>query len=97
LGRPVLDRTGLKGNYNFDLKWTPDVNSPGAMPGSMPGAETPPSDASGPSLFTAIQEELGLKVESAKDLEEVITIVHIENHRRISSATGHRVYAVMSG
>ncbi len=79
LGRPVLDQTGLKGYYNFDLKWTPDVNSPGAMPGSTPpGAETLPPDASGPSIFTAIQEQLGLKLESTKSTEEAIAIVHIE-------------------
>jgi bla regulator protein blaR1 len=78
LGRPVLDRTGLTGNYNFDLKWTPDVRTPGAMPGPAPGAEPPPSDASGPSIFTAIEDQLGLKLESTKDLEEAITIVHIE-------------------
>jgi bla regulator protein blaR1 len=78
LGRPVLDQTGLKGNYNFDLKWTPDVNSPGAMPGPSPAAETAPPDASGPSIFTALQEQLGLKLESTRGLEEAITIVHIE-------------------
>ncbi|SPE31551.1 hypothetical protein SBA5_890006 [Candidatus Sulfotelmatomonas gaucii] len=78
LGRPVVDQTGLTGNYSFDLKWTPDVNSPGAMPGPSPGAETPPPDASGPSIFTAIQEQLGLKLESTKGPEEAITIAHIE-------------------
>ena len=78
LGRPVLDQTGLKGNYNFDLKWTPDVNSPGAMPGPTPAAETTSPDASGPSIFTAVQEQLGLKLESTKSSEESFAIVHIE-------------------
>lgn len=78
LGRPVLDQTGLKGNYNFDLQWTPDVDSPGAMPGPSPGTEATPPDTVGPSIFTAIQEQLGLKLEPTKDLEEAITIVHVE-------------------
>jgi bla regulator protein blaR1 len=78
LGRPVLDQTGLKGNYNFELKWTPDLNSPETTPGPSPATETAPPDASGPSLFTAIQEQLGLKLESTKAPEEAISIVHIE-------------------
>jgi bla regulator protein BlaR1 len=78
LGRPVLDQTGLDGNYNFELKWTPDTNSSGAMTEPSPGAEAPPPDASGPSIFTAIQEQLGLKLESTKASEEAIAIVHIE-------------------
>jgi uncharacterized protein (TIGR03435 family) len=73
-----LDQTGLKGNYNFDLKWTPEVNSPGAMQGPSPGAEAAPPDASGPSIFTAVQEQLGLKLESTKSSEEAITIAHVE-------------------
>jgi uncharacterized protein (TIGR03435 family) len=72
VGRPVLDQTGLTGNYNFDLKWTPDLNSQGAMPGPSPSAEAPPPDASSPSIFTAIQEQLGLKLESTKGPEEAI-------------------------
>jgi bla regulator protein blaR1 len=78
LGRPVLDRTGLEGNYNFDLKWTPDLNEPGAMPGPPPSAEAAQLGTSGPAVFTAVQEQLGLKLESTKDLEEAVQIAHIE-------------------
>lgn len=78
LGLPVLDRTGLKGNYSYDLKWTPEANSPGAMPGPPPDTEPATPDASGPSIFTAVQEQLGLKLESTKSSEEAITIIHIE-------------------
>ncbi|HEV2322350.1 MAG TPA: M56 family metallopeptidase [Terracidiphilus sp.] len=78
LGRPVLDETGLKGNYSFDLKWTPDLNKPRAMPGQSPGAEAALPDTSGPSIFTAVQEQLGLKLESRKSTEEAIAIVHIQ-------------------
>jgi bla regulator protein BlaR1 len=78
LGRPVLDQTGLKGDYSFDLKWTPDLNKPGAMPGQSPGAEAALHDSSGPSIFTAVQEQLGLKLESTKSTEEAMAIVHVE-------------------
>lgn len=78
LGRPVVDQTGLTGYYTFDLKWTPDLNSQGAMAGPSPSAEAPSPDASGPSIFTAIQEQLGLKLESTKGPEEAIAIVRVE-------------------
>jgi bla regulator protein BlaR1 len=79
LDRAVLDRTGLTGNYTFQLKWTPEVNPSGAMPGSQPGAETAqPSDNSAPSIFTALQEQLGLKLEPTKGPVEGLEIVHIE-------------------
>jgi bla regulator protein BlaR1 len=58
LGRPGVDRTGLKGNFDFKLEWTPDA---------------PQADPGGPSLFTAIQEQLGLRLESQKG--PVVTIV----------------------
>lgn len=78
LGRPVLDETGLKGKYNIDLTWTPDLNSPGMTPRPSSSAETaPPTDTSGPSIFTALQEQLGLKLEPTKGPVEVLEIVHI--------------------
>lgn len=84
LGQTVMDQTGLKGNYDFTLKWTPDPGSPGMMPGPPPGAgpgpdkQPPPPDASGPSLFTAVQEQLGLKLQSTKGAVSIIVIDHIE-------------------
>jgi bla regulator protein blaR1 len=76
LGRPVVDRTGLTGKYDVDLKWTPDLN--GSMaPGSPLTGATPP-DASGPSIFTAVQEQLGLKLEPSTGPEDALRIVHIE-------------------
>ena len=82
LGRTVLDQTGLKGKYDFALKWTPDQSSAGDVHGAdgvKPGAESaPPPDSSGPSIFTAIQEQLGLKLESTKGPVESIVIEHIE-------------------
>jgi uncharacterized protein (TIGR03435 family) len=67
LGRPVNDETGLNGQYDFTLLWTPDdTNSPAAL-----------ADATGPSLFTALQDQLGLKLESKKAPVETIVIDHI--------------------
>ena len=82
LGRTVLDQTGLKGNYDISLRWTPD-DSQAAMSqgpdGGKPGPDSAlPPDSSGPSIFTAIQEQLGLKLESTKGPVEIIVIDHIE-------------------
>ena len=81
LGRSVVDQTGLTGNYDYSLNWTPD-NAPPPMPGG--GPEGGPSrsdnagDAAGPSLFTAMQEQLGLKLEATKGMVDVIVIDHID-------------------
>lgn len=71
-GRPVVDRTGLTGTYDFSLKWTPE------LPGTGGGAQGPPPDNSGPSLFTALQEQLGLKLEPQKGSVEILRIDSIE-------------------
>jgi bla regulator protein blaR1 len=82
LGRNVVDKTGLKGNYDFTLQWTPDESRAAMSNGgddSKQGADnTPLPDSSGPSLFTALQEQLGLKLESQKGPVEIIAIDHIE-------------------
>ena len=82
VGRTVLDQTGLKGKYDIALKWTPDQSPAGMFQGpsgAKPSAEsTPPPDSSGPSIFTAIQEQLGLKLESTKGPAKAIVIDHIE-------------------
>lgn len=81
IGTLVVDKTGLKGEYDFTLKWTPD-ESQGQMfhgAGEPPrDAAPPPPDASGPSIFTAVQEQLGLKLESQKGPVDTIVIDHIE-------------------
>ena len=81
-GRTVLDKSGLKGEYDFKLQWTPE---PGQMNSMAPpaGAQPPPSAApvsetTGPSLTTAVQEQLGLKLESTKGPVEVIVVDHVE-------------------
>ncbi len=76
LGRTVLDRTGLKGQYDIKLEWTPE-DGPGHGPGDGPEA-APPPDTTGPSIFTALQEQLGLKLETQKGPVEIIVIDRIE-------------------
>lgn len=76
-GRTVVDRTGLTGSYQIDLKWTPtpDQLPPGPPP---PGVELPPVDPNGPSLFTALQEQLGLRLDSQRGPVDVLVIERIE-------------------
>jgi uncharacterized protein (TIGR03435 family) len=80
LGRPVIDRTGLKGNYDFKLTWTPDPGQAGGFGGPPPpGVEAPPPpDPNGPSIFTAVQEQLGLRLESQKGPVDLIVIDKVE-------------------
>jgi uncharacterized protein (TIGR03435 family) len=70
LHRAVVDKTGLAAKYDFTLKWARDEVQ------ASPGAEA--SDDAGPSIFTAIQEQLGLKLQPAKGPVEVLVIDHIE-------------------
>jgi bla regulator protein blaR1 len=81
LGRKVVDKTGLTGKYDFTLKWTPDESLGGAPRGPQSGqagvGDTAPADSS-PSLFTALQEQLGLKLESRKGPVEIVVIDHVE-------------------
>jgi uncharacterized protein (TIGR03435 family) len=81
LGRIVIDKTGLPGHYDFELKWTPDPGQPAAapLPPAPPGFELPPPpDPNGPSIFTALQEQLGLRLESQKAPVEFLVIDHVE-------------------
>lgn len=75
LGRVVIDKTGIQGRYDFALKWTPDTGAPPMNNGA--DASAPQPDA-GPSIFTAIQEQLGLKLESSKGPVQVLVIDHAE-------------------
>lgn len=70
VGRPVIDRTGLTGRYDFTLKWTP-------APGTG-GPSGPPVDPDAPSIFTAVQEQLGLKLEAGRGPVEVVVIDRLE-------------------
>ncbi|HEY4355770.1 MAG TPA: M56 family metallopeptidase [Acidobacteriaceae bacterium] len=61
VGRPVVDMTGLKDKYDFHLEWSPDTNQP-APPTPGGAANLPPADAGGLSIFSALQQQLGLKL-----------------------------------
>ncbi len=78
-GRIVVDRTGLAGAYDVDLNWTPDqIPRPaggGDQPVQVNGATVDPN---GPSLFTALQEQLGLKLESTKGPVDVLVVERAE-------------------
>ena len=77
LGRPVVDKTGLKGFYDIKLQWTPELGVGMGKPGD-PGPDPPPADTSGPSIFTAIQEQLGLRLDSAKGPVDVLIIDRVQ-------------------
>jgi uncharacterized protein (TIGR03435 family) len=76
LGRTVLDKTGLSGKFDISLEWSPDPSQ--AMQFAPDGPRPPPSDATGPSIFTALQEQLGLKLESQKGPVEIFVIDRAE-------------------
>lgn len=69
LGREVIDKTGIQGRYDITLNWTRDTGA---------NASGDPAQGSGPSLFTAIQEQIGLKLESSKGPVRVLVIDHAE-------------------
>jgi uncharacterized protein (TIGR03435 family) len=73
--RPVVDKTGLQGTYDFDLKWTTEQTaikpSDAVRNGSQPGD---PQEDSAPSIFTALQEQLGLRLQPATDSAQMIVV-----------------------
>ena len=75
LDRMVVDQTKLSGRFDIQLQWTPEV---GENPLDLGGNPIPPADSSRSSVFTAIQEQLGLKLESARGQVEVLVIDHVE-------------------
>jgi uncharacterized protein (TIGR03435 family) len=72
LDRPVVDQTGLVGRFDFDLNWTPDDSQFAAIEAKVP------SLADAPPLYTAIQEQIGLKLDATKAPAEVLVIDHAE-------------------
>jgi uncharacterized protein (TIGR03435 family) len=80
LGRSVVDKTGLTGEYQFVLNFTPDQLPPGgvAPPGQPPLVNGAPFDPNAPSLVTAIQEQLGLKLDAQRGPVEVVVVDSVE-------------------
>ena len=76
VGRQVIDRTGLNGLYYFDLVWTPEEDLNDQTGGAVSDAGTP--DAPRTSIFTAIQEQMGLRLAPERALVDALVIEHIE-------------------
>ena len=74
LDRPVVDQSGVEGRYDFSLRWTPDEFQFAGFPKIPPPAD---NGTAPPDLFTAVQQQLGLKLESAKAMAEVYVIDHM--------------------
>ncbi len=72
LDRPVIDKTGLSGNFDFDLSWAPDETQFGGRGATMP------ADPDSPDLFTAMREQLGLDLRSMKGPVDVLVVDHAE-------------------
>jgi len=70
--RPVEDRTGLRGTFDIELEWSPEVPAP------LDAPPAPPANPDAPSLFTAVREQLGLRLESTKLPVDVLVIDHAE-------------------
>lgn len=74
VGQAVIDKTGLRAKYDYTVEFTPDESA--ALPGVPPVAAL--ADSSKPTLFTALQEQLGLKLESQKGPVEVFVVDRVE-------------------
>jgi uncharacterized protein (TIGR03435 family) len=72
--RPVLDRIGLSGAFDFTIEFAPG-DLPQGLGGPPPNSEP---DATGPTFFEALQDQLGLKLESTKGPVRVLVIDHVE-------------------
>jgi bla regulator protein blaR1 len=75
-GRPVVDMTSLKDRYDFHLEWAPDT-SQNSLPADS-GANQQPADAGGISIFTALQQQLGLKLDARTDVADRLVVVRAE-------------------
>ena len=86
LGRPVTDNTGIMGGYDIHIEFAPEGVNLGQGPpalesanlGNGPAADRANADSDRPSIFTAVQEQLGLKLESKKEPSQILVIDHVE-------------------
>ncbi|HTX36916.1 MAG TPA: TIGR03435 family protein, partial [Bryobacteraceae bacterium] len=82
LDRPVIDKTGIAGLYDLRVEFAPDETTPRFQPGGgqgwLAGSPGAASDPAGPRLSTALQQQLGLKLEPAKGSGEFVVIDHVE-------------------
>jgi uncharacterized protein (TIGR03435 family) len=78
LGRAVVDKTGLNERYDFELTYTPDPGQIPAGPQALPPGAPALPDPNGPSIFAAVEEQLGIKLQSTKGPVRVLIIDHAE-------------------
>jgi uncharacterized protein (TIGR03435 family) len=69
VNRVVVDKTGLSGNYDFELNWTP---------GPGENSDGPADNRDAPTLFTALQEQMGLRLQPARGPVDILGIAHAE-------------------
>jgi uncharacterized protein (TIGR03435 family) len=77
MDRPVIDRTGIDGIFNFHVEFTADESTPNLFDPYRPASDP------GPSIFTAVLEQLGLKLEPAKGPRDFLVIDHVERPTEI--------------
>jgi len=78
LGRPVIDRTGLKGDFDFTLHWTPDEEVQPSRGQRVSPQENTGPDSDWPPLLTAVNEQLGLRLKGEKGPAGAIAVDHLE-------------------
>ena len=81
VGRKVIDKTGLTGRYDFTLEWAPEPGQGGPESIGLPpdpNLRPPPADPNRPSIFAAVQEQLGLRLDSHKGPVDLIVIESVE-------------------
>lgn len=76
VGRPVIDKTGLDGLWAFDLSFAAELPPGAQLP---PGVQLPPTDPNAPTLFTALQEQLGVKLDATKGPVDVVVIDSVDH------------------
>jgi uncharacterized protein (TIGR03435 family) len=74
LDRPVVDKTGISGRYDFELEWTPDETQFGGVLGRPASSD----DSGKPGLFPAIQQQLGLRLEATRGMVALLVIDHVD-------------------
>jgi uncharacterized protein (TIGR03435 family) len=77
-GRPVVDKTGVDGSFDFAMDWTPDEAPPARAAADGNDERAAPTEFSGPTFFTALGQQLGLKLEAAKGPVQVFVVDHAE-------------------
>ncbi len=82
LDRPVLNKTGVTGLFDFHLEYAPDETMPDFQDSAATASGAALSDPPGPSIFTALQKQLGLKLEPAQGLGEFFVIDQISKPSR---------------